>query len=143
MMSTDNNSMMKNLDQHPLDTPLLTTTSPTVDPNMSGYWESHLFDSYKFLSWYDICIGTFYPCVIFGRNAETLGYDNDKSCTNYCLLCICPLSCNCFIHAPVRAEIRRRYNIDESSLTEMCLTCCCNRCALLQEYVQLKQARSD
>ena len=87
-------------------------------------------------------IGCLYPPIIFGRNAEALGYDYKQSCWNYALIYYCPLSCNCIIHAPVRAEIRRRYGIKESRTKEMCLTCCCSRCALLQEYVQLKEAQS-
>lgn len=117
------------------------SASPLVT---GGAWETGLFfDWITMLDWKDLVAGVLYPCVIFGRNAEMMGYDYQKSCVNYCLIFYCPLSCNCIIHAPLRAEIRARFGIEESRRTELLNTCCCSRCSLFQEYIQLKRVERN
>ncbi|XP_078148905.1 cell number regulator 5-like [Carex rostrata] len=97
------------------------------------------------------CLGTLCPCVLFGKNAESLGSGTASgSCTTHCLLwgllagvsCIltggillvlmpgCTIAC---CASQNRRALREKYNLPELPCNDCCTHLCCHMCALCQE----------
>ncbi|CAJ2676103.1 unnamed protein product [Trifolium pratense] len=72
----------------------------------------------------NLCCLTFWcPCITFGRVAEII----DKGST----WCCCLYSC-CY-----RSKMREQYGLKGNDCTDCMIHCCCETCALCQEYREL------
>ncbi|KAM1202858.1 hypothetical protein FF1_018956 [Malus domestica] len=81
-------------------------------------------------------IGLFCPCVLFGRNVESLRDD-----TPWNRPCICHAVC--IEGGLVRQSLQKKYHL-QNSPCDPCLThCCLHWCALCQEHREMKGRLSD
>ncbi|CAN6562265.1 unnamed protein product [Malus baccata var. baccata] len=80
--------------------------------------------------------GLFCPCVLFGRNVESLRDD-----TPWNRPCICHAIC--IEGGLVRQSLRKKYHL-KNSPCDPCLThCCLHWCALCQEHMEMKGRLKD
>ncbi|KAH7839150.1 hypothetical protein Vadar_000473 [Vaccinium darrowii] len=111
--------------------------------NASGVWSSGLCDCCDDVP--NCCITFWCPCITFGRIAEIV----DKGSTScgasgalYALIMYltghaCVYSCF------YRSKLRQQYTLPESPCNDCCVHCCCETCALCQEYRELKSRGFD
>ncbi|KAF5939243.1 hypothetical protein HYC85_023502 [Camellia sinensis] len=91
------------------------------------------------------CITCWCPCITFERIAEIV----DKGSTScgasgalYTLISIV-VGCPCFYSCFYRSKMRQQYLLHESLCGDCLVHCCCESCALCQEYRELKNRRFD
>ncbi|GFZ16114.1 similar to PLANT CADMIUM RESISTANCE 11 [Actinidia rufa] len=58
-------------------------------------------------------------------------------------LILCVTGCSCLYSCFYRSKLRGQYFLDESPCTDCCIHCCCEECALCQEYRELKNQGFD
>ncbi|XP_077234575.1 protein PLANT CADMIUM RESISTANCE 2-like [Tasmannia lanceolata] len=86
------------------------------------------------------CMTYWCPCVTFGRIAEIVDRGSTTCATGgalYCLILLvggCPWIYSCFY----RSKLRRQYTLRADPCTDCLVHCCCEGCALCQEYRELK-----
>ncbi|KAK6267164.1 hypothetical protein QUC31_018001, partial [Theobroma cacao] len=91
------------------------------------------------------CLTCWCPCVTFGQIAEMV----DKRCTScgvsgaLYMLILCVTGCSCLYSCFYRSKLRGQYFLKESPCTDCCIHCCCEECALCQEYRELKNRDFD
>ncbi|XP_019170491.1 PREDICTED: protein PLANT CADMIUM RESISTANCE 2-like [Ipomoea nil] len=85
-------------------------------------------------------ITCFCPCITFGQIAEI----TDKGAIScgvsgalYCLIAFV-IGCPCFYSCFYRSKLRKQYMLPESPCGDCLVHCCCESCALCQEYRELK-----
>ncbi|KAJ4710550.1 protein PLANT CADMIUM RESISTANCE 2-like [Melia azedarach] len=91
------------------------------------------------------CLTCWCPCVTFGRIAEIV----DKGSTScgvsgvlYAII-LCLTGCSCLYSCFYRSKLRGQYFLEENPCTDCCIHCCCEECALCQEYRELKHQGFD
>ncbi|KAJ9138401.1 PLAC8 family-domain-containing protein [Pleurostoma richardsiae] len=106
-------------------------------PESAQSWTTSFFGCFDPI---DLCLMTWcLPCVTFGKthhrvrkDASMQGYEPINTS---CLL-FCGSSC-CGLHwiplSMQRADIRERYNLQGSCITDIALACCCGCCDLVQQ----------
>ncbi|XP_058193953.1 protein PLANT CADMIUM RESISTANCE 11 [Rhododendron vialii] len=91
------------------------------------------------------CLTCWCPCVAFGRIAEIV----DRGSTScgvsgaIYLLMMSATGCSCLYSCFYRSKLRGQYFLDESPCADCCVHCCCEECALCQEYRQLQNQGFD
>jgi Cys-rich protein (TIGR01571 family) len=81
-------------------------------------------------------LGSFFPCYLFGENAEQIDGSNKWAmCCGYALLSNCYLIC--LLHKPEREKLRAVYNLEEKP-NDILTTCCCSPCANCQEAKEMR-----
>ncbi|XP_058732522.1 protein PLANT CADMIUM RESISTANCE 2-like [Vicia villosa] len=101
-------------------------------------WSTGLFDC---CSDPEKCCKTFWcPCITFGQLAEISDQGSTSCCGNgsvymlFCCMCGHGGLYSCFY----RSEIRQQYNLKGSDCLDFLIHCCCEACALSQEYRELE-----
>ncbi|KAF9673093.1 hypothetical protein SADUNF_Sadunf11G0112900 [Salix dunnii] len=106
-------------------------------------WSSDLCDCFSDLP--VCCLTCWCPCITFGRIAEI----TDKGATP------CAVSgaiygllrwftgCSCLYSCLYRSKLRKQYMVEESPCNDCLVHCCCESCALCQEYRELKHLGFD
>ncbi|KAL5553477.1 hypothetical protein UlMin_040878 [Ulmus minor] len=91
------------------------------------------------------CLTCWCPCVTFGRIAEIVDRGSTSCGVSGMLytLILCVSGCSCFYSCFYRSKLRGQYFLEESPCTDCCIHCCCEECALCQEYRQLKSQGFD
>ncbi|AET05385.1 putative PLAC8 motif-containing protein [Medicago truncatula] len=86
------------------------------------------------------CITLCCPCITFGQVAEII----DKGSTScgasgalYTLIC-CVIGCGCLYSCFYRSKMRQQYGLKGNDCTDCLIHCCCEACALCQEYRELE-----
>ncbi|XP_058772276.1 protein PLANT CADMIUM RESISTANCE 2-like [Vicia villosa] len=86
------------------------------------------------------CITFWCPCITFGQVAEII----DKGSTScgasgalYTLIC-CVIGCGCLYSCFYRSKMRQQYGLKGNDCTDCLIHCCCEACALCQEYRELE-----
>ncbi|XP_042502530.1 cell number regulator 2-like, partial [Macadamia integrifolia] len=101
-------------------------------------WSTELFDCGSDI--HNCCITCWCPCITFGQISEIVD-KGSSSCgvngTLYKLICNAT-SCPCIYSSFYRAKMRYQYSLEESSCNDWVVHCCCEACALCQEYRELK-----
>ncbi|XP_072990936.1 protein PLANT CADMIUM RESISTANCE 1-like [Typha latifolia] len=93
----------------------------------------------------NFCMTCCCPCVTFGRIAEIVDRGSTSCCasgTLYGLLeCFACFQCvySCFY----RSKLRSQYSLVETPCNDCFVHCCCEPCALSQEYRELKNRGFD
>ncbi|KAL0925709.1 hypothetical protein M5K25_004076 [Dendrobium thyrsiflorum] len=91
------------------------------------------------------CMTCFCPCVTFGRIAEIVDRGS-TSCGGagalYTLLG-CLTCCQCIYSCFNRKKMRAQYRLAEEPCNDCCVHCCCEFCALCQEYRELQNRGFD
>ncbi|WRX19718.1 PLAC8 motif-containing protein - like 10 [Theobroma cacao] len=59
------------------------------------------------------------------------------------MLILCVTGCSCLYSCFYRSKLRGQYFLKESPCTDCCIHCCCEECALCQEYRELKNRGFD
>ncbi|KAL9166654.1 hypothetical protein ABFS82_05G044500 [Erythranthe guttata] len=110
---------------------------------LPGFWSTGLCGCYSDVSNY--CITCWCPCITFGQIAEIV----DKGSIS-CLvaggvyaLIRHSTGCPCFYSCFYRSKLRKQYMIDGNNCTDCMVHCCCEPCALRQEYRELKYRGFD
>ncbi|XP_062112855.1 protein PLANT CADMIUM RESISTANCE 10 [Humulus lupulus] len=102
------------------------------------------------------CIGLFFPCFLFGKNAEFLGSGTlIGSCTTHFILCglastVCCLLTDglllglpaCFVPCYAcgyRRALRSKYNLQEAPCGDYVTHLFCHLCANCQEYREIRE----
>lgn len=104
-------------------------------------WKESLFGCFSDLP--SCCLGTFFFCYLYGRNANRL---DGSDCLYHCCIyfacttcfvvttCIC---CNC-VHGPRRKLLREKYNL-KPNCADGLVTCLCPLCAICQETREMER----
>ncbi|OIT07294.1 PREDICTED: protein PLANT CADMIUM RESISTANCE 2-like [Nicotiana attenuata] len=106
-------------------------------------WSTGLFDCCQDV--HSCCLTCWCPCITFGRVAEIV----DRGSTScgvsgaLYLLVLCVTGCSCLYSCFYRSKLRGQYFLDEIPCTDFCSHCCCETCALCQEYRELKNQGFD
>ncbi|KAF5940209.1 hypothetical protein HYC85_021376 [Camellia sinensis] len=99
------------------------------------------------------CLTCWCPCITFGRIAEIV--DRGSTCKARIITIYNALILWCSMwseRSTVRIDavcewllmfLRGQYFLDESPCTDCCIHCCCEECALCQEYRELKHHGFD
>ena len=85
-------------------------------------------------------IGTFCPCVLFGRvhhrlhkNASLEGFNwLNTTCLFSCFSGIVPLL-PLTILSIQRSDVRRKYDLQGSCVSDILMSCCCGCCSIIQQ----------
>lgn len=91
------------------------------------------------------CLTCWCPCITFGRIAEI----TDKGTTSCAVsgaiygLLMCFTGCSCLYSCLYRSKIRTQYMLEESPCNDCLVHCCCESCALCQEYRELEHRGFD
>ncbi|CAA7400870.1 unnamed protein product [Spirodela intermedia] len=91
------------------------------------------------------CITCWCPCITFGQVAEIVDRGSSScgaSGALYTLVAFvtgCPCIYSCFY----RSRLRSHYALPESPCPDFIVHCCCEGCALCQEYRELKNRGFD
>ncbi|XP_039126825.1 cell number regulator 2-like [Dioscorea cayenensis subsp. rotundata] len=91
------------------------------------------------------CITCWCPCITFGQIAEIV----DRGSTScgvsgaIYLLLMLTIGCNCVYSCFYRKKMRSQYSLSSSPCNDCLVHCCCESCALCQEYRELKQHGFD
>ncbi|EOA29686.1 hypothetical protein CARUB_v10016079mg [Capsella rubella] len=92
-----------------------------------------------------VCLTCFCPCVTFGRIAD-IADEGRSGCPRcgilYGLLCFF-VGLPCLFSCTYRTKIRNRFGLPESPASDCLTHCCCECCALCQEYRELKNRGVD
>ncbi|PSR91188.1 Cell number regulator like [Actinidia chinensis var. chinensis] len=126
--------------------PTSTTTVPVKMANRNNPpvpWSSGLCDCCDDVS--GCCLTCWCPCVTFGRIAEIVDRGSTSCGVSGLLytLILCVTGCSCLYSCFYRSKLRGQYFLDESPCTDCCIHCCCEECALCQEYRELKNQGFD
>ncbi|CAL5430623.1 unnamed protein product [Camellia sinensis] len=112
-------------------------------PKSQVPWSTGLCDCFDDVP--NCCITCWCPCITFERIAEIV----DKGSTScgasgalYTLISIV-VGCPCFYSCFYRSKMRQQYLLHESPCGDCLVHCCCESCALCQEYRELKNRRFD
>ncbi|KAE8667290.1 Cell number regulator 1 [Hibiscus syriacus] len=118
---------------------------PTQQPEGTVPWSTGLFACGSDVP--NCCITCWCPCVTFGRIAEIVE-EGSTSCgargAVYTLIAVFTgCGCACIYSGFYRQRMRSRYRLEEGRCNDCCLHLCCERCALCQEYRELKNRGFD
>ncbi|CAA7400862.1 unnamed protein product [Spirodela intermedia] len=91
------------------------------------------------------CITCWCPCVTFGKIAEIVDRGSSSCGTSGALygLILCVTGCSCMFSCFYRTRLRSQYSLPEGSCPDCLVHCCCESCALCQEYRELKNRGFD
>ncbi|CAD5169057.1 unnamed protein product [Musa acuminata subsp. malaccensis] len=91
------------------------------------------------------CMTCFCPCVTFGRIAEIVDQGSASCGTSGALYCLLEyLTCFHWVYSCCyRSKMRAQYSLPESPCADCLVHCCCEPCALCQEYRELKHRDFD
>ncbi|KAG2411075.1 hypothetical protein LR48_Vigan325s000700 [Vigna angularis] len=91
------------------------------------------------------CLTWWCPCITFGRIAEIVDRGS-SSCGSsgalYTLVC-CVTCCACIYSCFYRSKMRRQHGLKGNGCTDCLIHCCCEPCALCQEYRELESRGFD
>ncbi|KAK9116091.1 hypothetical protein Sjap_015038 [Stephania japonica] len=108
-------------------------------------WSTGLCDCCSDIS--SCCLTCWCPCVTFGRIAEIVDRGSTSCGVSGALytLILCVTGCACMYSCFYRSKLRGQYFLEEGpcTCTDCCLHCCCEECALCQEYRELQNRGFD
>ncbi|XP_076952340.1 protein PLANT CADMIUM RESISTANCE 3-like [Bidens hawaiensis] len=86
------------------------------------------------------CLTCWCPCITFGQIAEIVDKGNTSCGVHGTLYAIIEAltCCGCMYSCVYRMKMRSQYGLRESPCNDCLVHFCCERCALCQEYRQLK-----
>ncbi|KAF7133392.1 hypothetical protein RHSIM_Rhsim09G0064200 [Rhododendron simsii] len=108
-----------------------------VRPKPLVPWSTGLCDCFDDVN--NCCLTCWCPCITFGRIAEIVDKGSSSCGTSGALytLITCVTGCPCFFSCFYRAKMRQQYSLQENPCGDCLLHCCCESCALCQEYREL------
>ncbi|KAF3431822.1 hypothetical protein FNV43_RR26558 [Rhamnella rubrinervis] len=123
---------------HPPPPPPRPPPPPPSLPHSPVPWSTGLCNCCDDVS--TCCLTCWCPCVTFGRIAEMVDRGSTSCGVSGALytLILCVTGCSCMYSCFYRSKLRGQYFLEESPCTDCCIHCCCEICALCQEYRQLR-----
>nr|AAD02554.1 PGPS/D12 [Petunia x hybrida] len=108
-------------------------------------WSSGICDCFQDVK--GCCLTCWCPCITFGRIAEVAD-QGSTSCvvsgTVYLLVYLVTSGFGCCWYSCFyRSKLRNQYYLDEKPCSDLCTHCCCEYCALCQEYRELQNQGFD
>ncbi|KAI4357589.1 hypothetical protein L6164_001527 [Bauhinia variegata] len=106
-------------------------------------WSTGLCDCAS--DWKLCCITCWCPCITFGRIAEIVDKGSSSCGVNGALytLIACVTACACCYSCFYRSKMRQQYLLHERPCCDCLVHCCCEPCALCQEYRELESRGFD
>ncbi|KAJ4758554.1 Protein PLANT CADMIUM RESISTANCE 2 [Rhynchospora pubera] len=91
------------------------------------------------------CLACFCPCIAFGRIAEIVDQGTTPCATSGAIYAIltCFTGCQWVYSCMYRSKLRTQYSLPESPCNDCLIHCCCEPCALSQEYRELQTRGFD
>ncbi|KAM0015056.1 putative PLAC8 motif-containing protein [Helianthus debilis subsp. tardiflorus] len=91
------------------------------------------------------CLTCWCPCITFGQIAEIVDKGNTSCGVHGTLYAIIEAltCCGCLYSCVYRTKMRSQYGLQESPCNDCLVHFCCERCALCQEYRELKHRGFD
>ncbi|KAM0047584.1 putative PLAC8 motif-containing protein [Helianthus debilis subsp. tardiflorus] len=90
------------------------------------------------------CLTYWCPCIAFGRNAEILDMGVTPCEIHGVIYCVLATFGFGWLYGWIyRSKIRERYMLPEEPCPDCLVHCCCQGCALCQEYRELKHRGFD
>ncbi|KAI7749944.1 hypothetical protein M8C21_029362 [Ambrosia artemisiifolia] len=91
------------------------------------------------------CLTCWCPCITFGQIAEIVDKGNTSCGVHGTLYAIIEAltCCGCLYSFVYRTKMRSQYGLKESPCNDCLVHFCCERCALCQEYRELKHRGFD
>ncbi|XP_072992957.1 protein PLANT CADMIUM RESISTANCE 7-like [Typha latifolia] len=114
-----------------------------VRPQLPAPWTTGLFDCCDDVG--NCCVTCFCPCITFGQIAEIVDHGSitcGASGAMYALI-LCVTGCHCLYSCFYRSKMRGQFFLEESPCGDCVVHCCCESCALCQEYRELKTRGFD
>ncbi|KAG5531454.1 hypothetical protein RHGRI_026166 [Rhododendron griersonianum] len=108
-----------------------------VRPKPLVPWSTGLCDCFDDV--HNCCLTCWCPCITFGRIAEIVDKGSSSCGTSGALytLIACVTGCPFFFSCFYRAKMRQQYSLQDTPCGDCLLHCCCESCALCQEYREL------
>jgi len=81
------------------------------------------------------CLGTFCPCMLYGRISSKFTNPTDSDGCNSACCCYCVAQIfgfGCCLVMNKRSDVRNRYHIEGGCCGDLCAASCCHCCALVQ-----------
>ncbi|XP_021910081.1 protein PLANT CADMIUM RESISTANCE 2-like isoform X2 [Carica papaya] len=112
-------------------------------PKIRRPWSTGLCDCFSDCR--NCCITCWCPCITFGQIAEIIDKGSSSCGVNGALytLIACVVGCASCYSCFYRTKMRQQYMLKESPCGDCCVHCCCEYCALCQEYRELKNRGYD
>ncbi|URD78316.1 PLAC8 family [Musa troglodytarum] len=118
--------------------PVCSPSTLRLQPPLPAPWSTGLFDCCDDVS--NCCVTCFCPCITFGQIAEIVD-GGSVSCgasgALYALM-FCVTGCACLYSCFYRSKMRGQLFLEESPCADCAVHCCCESCALCQEYRELE-----
>ncbi|KAL8218689.1 hypothetical protein R6Q57_022062 [Mikania cordata] len=91
------------------------------------------------------CLTCWCPCITFGQIAEIVDKGNTSCGVHGVLYALIEAftCCGCMYSCVYRTKMRTQYGLRESPCNDCLVHFCCERCALCQEYRELKYRGFD
>eukprot|EP00258_Populus_trichocarpa_P050043 XP_024466062.1 protein PLANT CADMIUM RESISTANCE 2 isoform X2 [Populus trichocarpa] len=91
------------------------------------------------------CLTYWCPCITFGRIAEITDRGTTPCAVSGAIygLLLYFTYCSCLYSCLYRSKLRTQYMLEESRCNDFLVHCCCEPCALCQEYRELKHRGFD
>ncbi|XP_028767123.1 protein PLANT CADMIUM RESISTANCE 2 [Neltuma alba] len=91
------------------------------------------------------CITCWCPCITFGQIAEILDKGSTSCGASGALytLVACVTGCACLYSCFYRAKMRQQFSLKDQPCCDCLVHCCCEPCALCQEYRELQNHGFD
>ncbi|XP_042510286.1 protein PLANT CADMIUM RESISTANCE 2-like [Macadamia integrifolia] len=120
-----------------------TTALPPPRPQTPVPWSNGLCDCGSDLK--NCCITCWCPCITFGQISEIIDKGSSSCGANGALyaLIFCLTGCQCCFSCFYRSKMRQQYNLEKSPCGDCLVHCCCEVCALCQEYKELENQGFD
>ncbi|GMY18245.1 protein PLANT CADMIUM RESISTANCE 2-like [Fagus crenata] len=114
-----------------------------VQSTAPGLWSTGLCDCCDDVP--NCCITCWCPCITFGQIAEIVDRGTTSCAASGALYALIAwiTGCGCLYSCFYRSKMRRQYTLEESPCGDCLVHCCCETCALCQEYRELKTRGFD
>ncbi|KAK2987915.1 hypothetical protein RJ640_003045 [Escallonia rubra] len=116
---------------------------PQLQPSTPMPWSTGLCDCFDDCS--NCCVTWCCPCITFGQIAEIVdqGTSSCVACGALYALIAYFTGFACLLSCFYRSKMRRQYMLQEDPCWDFLVHCCCDLCALCQEYRELKHRGFD
>ncbi|XP_043700221.1 cell number regulator 10-like [Telopea speciosissima] len=92
------------------------------------------------------CLTCWCPYITFGQISEIVDEGSSSCIANgaiYALIMVCTGGCPFCFSFCYRSKMRKKYKLEEEPCADCLVHCCCERCAICQEYRELQSRGFD